>query len=245
MPHGGELTLSTKNVHVDGSLAARLELTPGPYVLLSTKDDGTGMSPEVLSRLFEPFFTTKGVGKGTGLGLAMVYGVVKQSGGGIEVTSVLGEGTEFLIYLPVVSSTEDRARSARPAPLQRGTETVLVVEDEPLVRTLARTILERQGYRVLTCADGNEALQALADPANARVDLLLTDLVMPGMSGRELAERAVAQRPGLRVLYTSGYSEDSELTQTVVSHPTHFLGKPYTVPELSRRVRELLDAKVP
>ena len=139
----------------------------------------------------------------------------------------------------------ESVRPAVPAVIRRGTETVLVVEDEQLVRNLARTILERQGYRVVTCSDGDEALRALSEAANARVDLLLTDLVMPGMSGKELAERAKAARPGLRVLYTSGYSGDTGLTQSFVDHPSHFLGKPYTVQELSRRVREMLDAKGP
>jgi two-component system, cell cycle sensor histidine kinase and response regulator CckA len=202
------------------------------------RDDGTGMSPEVQARLFEPFFTTKGVGKGTGLGLSMVYGAVKQSGGGIEVVSALGAGSEFRLYFPQVELALDSEEKAPLPALPRGKETILVVEDEQLVRTLARSILERQGYRV-----GAEALSVLADDGVVLIDLLLTDLVMPGMSGRELAERVVSSRPGVQVLFTSGYSEDAALYRSVADRQAHFLPKPYTVHDLSSRVREVLDAR--
>ncbi len=221
--------------------AAQLELQPGRYVLLAVQDDGTGMSDEVQARLFEPFFTTKGVGKGTGLGLSMVYGAVKQSGGSIEVVSGLGTGSEFRLYFPSAEPAGEVSQPATAAKLARGKETILVVEDEQLVRSLARTILERQGYTVLACASGAEALGALADGAGAAVDLLLTDLVMPGMSGRELAEQVVTQRPGVRVLFTSGYSEDAGLYQGALDSQAHFLAKPYSVQQLSSRVREVLD----
>jgi two-component system, cell cycle sensor histidine kinase and response regulator CckA len=241
MPGGGVLTLRTENVRLGAAQAAQLELQPGRFVLLAVQDDGTGMSDDVKARLFEPFFTTKGVGKGTGLGLSMVYGAVKQSGGGLEVLSGLGKGSEFRLYFP---SAEPATEAAQPAPrpkLARGTETILVVEDEQLVRSLARTILERQGYQVVACASGAEALIALADRVDAPVDLLLTDLVMPGMSGRELAEQVVTERPSVRVLFTSGYSEDDGLYQRVADHAAHFLAKPYSVHELASRVREVLD----
>jgi len=243
MPNGGVLSLGTENVQLDGAHAARLQLPPGRYVLLTVRDEGTGMSPEVLARLFEPFFTTKSVGKGTGLGLAMVYGAVQQSGGGIEVVSRLGAGSEFRLYFPEAElAPDDDEKPPLPA-LPRGKETILVVEDEKLVRTLARSILERQGYRVVTCASGAEALGVLADDGFVPIDLLLTDLVMPGMSGRELAERVVSTRPSVQVLFTSGYSEDAALYRSVADREAHFLPKPYTVHDLSSRVREVLDAR--
>ncbi len=241
MPRGGVLTLRTENVRLGATQAAQLELQPGRYVLLAVQDDGTGMSDEVQARLFEPFFTTKGVGKGTGLGLSMVYGAVKQSGGSIEVVSGLGTGSEFRLYFPSAEPAGEVSQPPTAAKLARGKETILVVEDEQLVRSLARTILERQGYTVLACASGAEALGALADGAGAAVDLLLTDLVMPGMSGRELAEQVVTQRPGVRVLFTSGYSEDAGLYQGALDSQAHFLAKPYSVQQLSSRVREVLD----
>ncbi|HEX2876569.1 MAG TPA: response regulator [Polyangiaceae bacterium] len=241
MPSGGVLTLRTDNVVLDATRAEQLELEPGRYVMLAVQDNGTGMTAEVKARLFEPFFTTKGVGKGTGLGLSMVYGAVKQSSGSVEVVSGEGAGSEFRLYFP---SAEPLVESAAPAPLPalaRGRETILVVEDEQLVRTLARSILERQGYRVVACANGAEALGVLEDRA-AGVDLLLTDLVMPGMSGRELAERVVEIRPGVQVLFTSGYSEDAALYGGVADREAFFLAKPYSVHDLSSRVREVLDA---
>jgi CheY-like chemotaxis protein len=242
MPAGGSVTLATRDVMLGDTEAARLELEPGPYVLLSVSDTGTGMSEDVKARLFEPFFTTKGVGKGTGLGLAMVYGAIKQSGGGIDVRSELGRGTEFRLYWPRVS---DSQISVRPPPLpalERGSETIMVVEDEQMVRALASTILERQGYHVVACASGAEALALMKSLERQPVDLLLTDLVMPGMSGRELAERVVSQRPNVRVLYTSGYTEDVVIHRGIADDDMQFLAKPYSVQELSRRVREVLDA---
>lgn len=241
MPAGGVLTLGTQNQQLDEANARRLELTPGAYVLLWVRDDGTGMSPEVQSRLFEPFFTTKGVGKGTGLGLAMVYGGVKQNGGSIEVLSQLGQGSEFRLYFPAGRPQHESSKPAPRAHLPRGKETILVVEDEPLVRSLARGILERQGYHVLACASGAEALAALSELGERRLDLLLTDLVMPGMNGHELAEAVLAQRSRVRVLFTSGYSEDAAFERSVAAERAQFLAKPYSVHDLSRRVRELLD----
>jgi PAS domain S-box-containing protein len=242
MPEGGRLTLSTENLVLDEAMAERLQVASGHCVLLSVGDTGTGMSAEVKSRLFEPFFTTKGVGKGTGLGLAMVYGAVKQAGGGIEVYSEPGEGSVFRMYLPAVEGSVQSLPPTTPTPLPVGSETVLVVEDEEVVRTLARNVLERLGYTVRTFGNANEVLAnigVLAEP----VDLLLTDLVMPGMSGRELAERLLGIRPELRVLYTSGYTEDMAVHRGIAERGIAFLPKPYSMQSLAQRVREVLDAE--
>lgn len=241
MPRGGVLTLGTENLELDTAQAQRVGLEPGPYALLKVRDDGTGMSPDVQARLFEPFFTTKGAGKGTGLGLAIVYGGVKQNGGSIEVKSALGHGSEFRLYFPAATARGGSSRPAPRGPLAAGKETVMVVEDEPLVRTLARSILARQGYRVLACGSGEEALAALEQLGIDPLHLLLTDLVMPGMHGHELAEAVLARRPNVKVLFTSGYSEDPTFERSVAAQRAQFLGKPYSVQDLARRVRELLD----
>lgn len=240
MPEGGRLTLATQNLQVDSALADRLQIAPGPHVLLSVGDTGTGMTKEVKSRLFEPFFTTKGVGKGTGLGLSMVYGAIKQAGGGIDVYSEPGEGSIFKLYLPGVVGSVQSQPAPPTTPLPQGGETVLVVEDEEAVRTLACNVLEKLGYRVRPFANANEVLDnvgVLDEPA----DLLLTDLVMPGMSGRELAERLLAIRPELRVLYTSGYTEDMAVHRGIAERGIAFLPKPYSMQTLAQRVREVLD----
>ena len=211
-------------------------------MLLSVKDSGHGMTPETQAHIFEPFFTTKEVGKGTGLGLATVYGIVKQSEGYILVESVPGQGTTFTIYLPRVE--EDAAPvSASPVPavLPRGTETILLVEDDPELRALALDILQGSGYTVLEARQGNEALLVLERHAGP-VHLLVTDVVMPQMGGRALAERLASLRPEMKVLYVSGYSEAAIAQHGVLDPGTAFMAKPFTADELTRKIREVLDA---
>jgi CheY-like chemotaxis protein len=242
MPEGGQLVLETASVVLDEAYCQRhVEARPGPHVMLAISDTGIGMNEAVRERLFEPFFTTKPKGRGTGLGLATTYGIVKQAGGSIEVYSELDRGTSFKIYLPEaledpLAPLEDRGE---PGELPRGSETVLVVEDDPIVLELARALLERQGYRVLVAADGAKALAT--SESEARIDLLITDVVMPGMNGRELAERLRALRPGLRVLYTSGYTENVIVHHGVVDAAVQFLAKPYEQISLVRKVRQVLD----
>src|SRR4051795_13318985 len=207
MPHGGRLTIETAAVELDEDyVASRGDGTPGPNVLLAVSDTGVGMDEEVQRHLFEPFFTTKGVGAGTGLGLATVFGVVKQSGGGIYVYSEPGRGTTFKIYLPAASVPAEVAEAAAEPEAAGGTETIMVVEDDDSVRELVRLMLEANGYNVLTVEDADEAARVCTERPR-RVDLLLTDVMMPEVSGRQLAERLGALAPGLRVLFMSGYSD--------------------------------------
>jgi len=242
MPTGGTLTIETQNVELD---AAHAELhpsvRPGSHVMLAVSDTGVGMDEMTRQRVFEPFFTTKEAGKGTGLGLATVYGIVKQSEGSIWVYSEPGLGTTFKIYLPrVAESVATRAR-VRAAGVVPGTETILLVEDEATVRRLAERILKSAGYTVLPAADGVAAVQVLSAHPGP-VHLLLTDVVLPGMSGREVAERVAVTHPHVRVLFTSGYTDDTMFRHAVIDATTAFIGKPYTVADLTRRVREVLDA---
>ena len=216
-------------------------LPPGQYVLLAVSDTGVGMDEATQKHLFEPFFTTKEVGKGTGLGLATVYGIVKQSGGYIWVYSEPGHGTTVKVYLPRVAGAAEPLPAAEAVPEpRRGTETVLLVEDAAPVRTLARKSLESCGYRVLDAADGRAALELSARHAGG-IDILVTDVVMPGMSGRELAERLAPLRPAMRVLYTSGYTDDAMVHQGVLRSGVAFLQKPFMPESLARKVREVLD----
>jgi PAS domain S-box-containing protein len=243
MPQGGRLTIATRNVEVDEAEAARYEeVAPGRCVMLAVADTGVGMSAETQTHLFEPFFTTKGVGEGTGLGLAMVYGIVKQSGGHIAVDSVVGQGSTFRIVFPRVDAPVEEEEGARPVALpRRGSETVLLVEDEEAVRDLVREVLAMQGYRVLEAATAAEAL-AIGEKHDGVIHLLVSDVVMPGMSGKELAERLAADRPGLRVLYMSGYTDTAIVHHGVLAPGTAFLQKPFTPAVLARRVGEILHA---
>ena len=230
----GELTVAP------GSARA----APGPYVVLSVRDTGVGMDTATRARLFEPFFTTKAAGKGTGLGLSTVYGIVQQSGGVLEVESAPGEGSTFRVLLPraepQAEALEAQAGSPRPSP--RGSETVLVVEDETPVRVATCRILERYGYRVLQAKHGADALQLLEAEGGSDVQLVLTDVVMPEMGGAELARRLRAQGHPARLLFMSGYSEEAVATHGVLVEGVGLLEKPFEMDVLLRRVREVLDA---
>jgi signal transduction histidine kinase/CheY-like chemotaxis protein len=213
MEAGGKLTIETANVDLDEAFAqAHLGSVPGPYAMLAVTDTGHGMDATVRAHLFEPFFTTKEVGKGTGLGLATVYGIVKQSGGYISVFSEPGKGSSFKIYLPRIEAAPASAPASSRAGAARGNETVLVVEDEPAVLSLSCRALEAQGYVVLSATDA-EAAERIVERHGGTIHLLLTDVVMPGLSGRELADRLAAKRPGIRVLYMSGYPGDAVVQQ--------------------------------
>ena len=237
MPHGGRLTLETQRVELERKSRHHPELEPGSYVLLHVADTGTGMSDEVKARLFEPFFTTKPQGEGTGLGLAMCHGMVKQAGGSVTVQSELGKGTDVLILFPRSLGASVQLESpAPPPPSVEGHETLLVVEDEPRILSVAESALTKYGYRVLRAKSGPEAL-ALVAQTKEPIELLVTDVIMPKMSGKELAARLVRLRPGLKVLYCSGYTDD-----VIADNGSFdFLQKPYTPTALAQRIRDVLD----
>jgi PAS domain S-box-containing protein len=230
MPRGGRLSLATRDVQRE----------PGPYVLLAVSDTGCGMTEEVKAHLFEPFFTTKEVGQGTGLGLSTVYGIVKRSGGHIEVESQQGSGTTIRVYLPRVEEAPAPETPNGAGPVPRGSETVLLAEDEGAVRALGREVLRSSGYAVLEASDGTQALW-LAGEHCGPIDLLVTDVVMPGLDGRGLAERLQALRPGIKVLYMSGYTDDAVVRHGVSRDEVQFLQKPFSPAALARKVREVLD----
>jgi CheY-like chemotaxis protein len=242
MPTGGKLTIETANVVLDEEyVRTRIEVPPGHYVVLSVSDTGVGMTPEVRDRIFEPFFTTKEKGKGTGLGLSTVYGIVKQSGGNILVYSEPGKGTTFKIYLPIVDEPlEEWAEMVVEGEIPRGKETILIVEDFEEVRQLTRQVLERQGYQVLEAGDGNATL-LVCEKYKGQIHLMMTDVVMPGMSGRELADRIKSSHPEMKVLYTSGYADDTIVHYGVSRDRVNYLQKPFTMEGLARKVREVLD----
>jgi two-component system, cell cycle sensor histidine kinase and response regulator CckA len=245
MPQGGEITISTEAVAVDHEHAARnSEARVGPHACLSVGDTGSGIPPETLSRIFEPFFTTKEVGKGTGLGLATVYGIVKQHEGWIEVESQVGVGTVFKVFLPAVTQSVNATENKIDTSLvKRGHETILLVEDEAPLRALTRAVLERYGYRVIEAVSGVDAL-AQWEQCGAKVDLLLTDMVMPdGLTGRQLAKQLQAIKPDLKVIYTTGYSINLEGTSFHIRDGCNFLQKPYRPERLFKAIRESLDQK--
>jgi CheY-like chemotaxis protein len=243
MPEGGTLTIATHNIHTDEVFLAGHPYVPaGEYVALSVADTGVGMSEAVQENIFEPFFTTKEVGKGTGLGLSTVYGIVKQSGGYLEVQSEAGHGAKFTVYLPKIE--EEVAGSPQPSAaeqLHRGTETLLLVEDEDALRESLREFLVAMGYKVIAAASGQEALDkaAYAD----HIDLMITDLIMPRMSGRELADKILRLRPGLKAIFISGYTDDVEVRQQAQGFCIAFLQKPFSLASLAMKVRELLGPR--
>jgi PAS domain S-box-containing protein len=245
MPKGGKLTLETANVNLDASYAQREDnVKPGRFVMLAVSDTGVGMTPEVKAHLFEPFFTTKGPGSGTGLGLATAHGVVKQSGGFITVYSELGRGTTFKVYLPRVDEAPEPVQKAvDTAPAQKGSGTILLAEDDEFVRTLTVSVLRGAGYTVFEASSGEEAL-LVVERHPQPLHLLLTDVVMPGLGGPDLARRAIELRPELRVLYMSGYTGTGVLQEGVIGPDTPFLGKPFSPDQLLARVRAVLAGGV-
>jgi two-component system cell cycle sensor histidine kinase/response regulator CckA len=242
MPGGGRLTIHTDNTCLSElQVRQHAELPPGPYALLAVTDTGSGMDEATKARVFEPFFTTKEVGKGTGLGLATVFGIIKQSGGFIEVDSVLGSGSTFRIYLPQIRETACLEEAAHgQVKMPRGVETILLVEDEDRVRELAQMVLEASGYKVLSTRNGGEAMEVGRDYADI-IQLLLTDVVMPKMSGRQLTDVLVPSRPSMKVLYMSGYTDDTMVRHGIEDAGMGFLAKPFTPVALAQKVRDVLD----
>jgi CheY-like chemotaxis protein len=242
MPLGGRLTIETATVNLDDAGTGRHRgIRPGSYVVLTITDTGSGMTAEVQARLFEPFFTTKEPGRGTGLGLATVQGIVARSGGSVHVESEVGRGTSFHLYFPGCEAAETPADGPpQAARSQPGLQTVLVVEDAAGLRALTKRLLERSGYSVLTAADGDEALR-LFDAAE-RIDVVLTDVMMPGTTGPELIAQLTARRPGVKVIYMSGYTEDMVTLAPGLTQDTVFLHKPFTSTALIEKIRELLEA---
>jgi two-component system, cell cycle sensor histidine kinase and response regulator CckA len=246
MPEGGKLTIETGNATLDESYAGdHPGAEPGDYVYIAMTDTGHGMDIDTREKIFEPFFTTKELGHGTGLGLSTVYGIVNQSGGAIWVYSEPGRGTTFKIYLPAV---EERAgklvKESRSLDRLRGSETILLVEDEESVRRMALTILTNLGYRTIEARSGEEALM-LAEKHRGKIDLLMTDIVMPGMNGRELSEQLAALCPALKTLFTSGYTEDVIVRHGVIESGLNFIGKPYSLRALAEKIREVVATAGP
>jgi CheY-like chemotaxis protein len=243
MPQGGRLSIETANVELDSKYASEhLGVTPGRYVMLAVTDTGEGMSREVQARLFEPFFTTKAVGKGTGMGLATVYGIVKQNHGYIWIYSELGQGTTVQVHFPaVLDGSAAESREIKSTLRLAGTETILVVEDNDRLRELTRRSLQRQGYTTLLASNGEEAVR-IAGSHVGPIQLLLTDVVMPGLSGKPLVDAILRLRSDIKILYCSGYTADAIAHHGVVETGVAFLQKPFTPDGLAKKVREVLDA---
>jgi CheY-like chemotaxis protein len=242
MPNGGKLILETDFVELDeGYAATRPDARAGPHVMLAVSDTGHGMDSATLAHMFEPFFTTKALGKGTGLGLAMVHGIVRQSGGHVMVYSEVGRGTTFKIYLPRYEGDGVPAAQSAPARARGGAETILVVEDEWSLRVMIGEILAGSGYTVAEASTPEEAVSAARAQPGA-IDLIITDVVLPGKSGREVAEEVCALRPGARVLFMSGYTDDAIGHQGVLAPGVNFLQKPFMTEQLLHKVRDVLDA---
>jgi CheY-like chemotaxis protein len=243
MPHGGKVVIATANAMLDEAYTRQHPGSKaGDFVMLSVTDTGTGIDSETLAHIFEPFFTTKERGKGTGLGLATVYGIVKQSDGYVWVSSAPGKGTSFEVYLPRIEEPVTVIEPAVPTvETFQGAETVLLVEDADALRKLTHMLLEQHGYRVLAAANGAEALLKTQEKPE-RINLLLTDVIMPGLNGRALAERLGSLQPGLKVLYMSGYTDDAIVNHGVLESGTYLLHKPFSEESLIRKVREVLDA---
>jgi CheY-like chemotaxis protein len=231
MPEGGALAIEVKNVQIDDT----------PHVRIAVRDTGVGMEPATRARIFEPFFTTKEIGKGTGLGLSTVYGIIKQSNGHIDVESELGQGTTFKVYLPAVAETpEQHNDTTLPQPAVGGAEAILLVEDDPDLRELLARTLTRHGYQLVEAATGVEALQIIRD-MTVPIDLLITDAVLPGLPGPAVAREAEILRPGIRVLFVSGYTDDAMLRLGLLNENQAFLQKPFGSAALLRKVRQQLD----
>lgn len=244
MPDGGTLTIETANVDLDETIARQREgeIKPGPFAMVAVSDTGKGIDKEIQANIFDPFFTTKEKGKGTGLGLSTVYGIIKQSGGYIWVDSKPGQGTTFRIYLPKVEAEEPYAKEERIEPQNlEGYETILLAEDEDSARKMMRTILYGYGYRVLEAQDGKEALR-ISEQHEGPIHLLLTDVVMPEMNGRELAERLQPIYPKMQVLYVSGYTDNVIVRNGVLEPGVPFIQKPFSQKALISKVREILDS---
>ncbi len=241
MPNGGRLSIETADVDLDDSYAAdHISVRPGRFVMLGVSDTGTGMDEATKRRLFEPFFTTKERGKGTGLGLATVYGIIKQSGGYIWVYSELGHGTTFKVYLPVADEAPQIVQAVEPTLRPpRGSEMILLVEDEPAVRQLTRVLLERAGYRVISAGNAKEAVEQFLSTRD-EIDLVITDVVMPGASGPALLKYLSERRPNLKVLFMSGYADDAVPMMGRLDKDAAFLQKPFTAERLIKKVIEAL-----
>ncbi len=241
MPSGGALTIETANVTLDDHYAARhIAVKPGPYVMLAVSDTGSGMDEATRKRLFEPFFTTKAPGKGTGLGLSTVFGIVKQSGGSVEVYSEEGRGSSVKIYLPRFDRVAVEEREVRAKRAPKGSETILLVEDDEMVRTLVRETLEGEGYKILDSADPIAA-QRISENFRGKIQLLITDVVMPKFNGKELARGLVEKRPEMKVLYMSGYTDSAIVNSGILHKEVSFLQKPFTPTNLLTKVREVLE----